>query len=92
MNFFIDFQMSPTIATGTPVIIAALFAIMFSPPLCKYWNSVIELGNFDLVSMARFGFHDPAIVHMRDGIGVVKYTGIMCYDDYGPLGMDSIFS
>src|SRR5262249_6239942 len=35
--------------------------------------------------------HDHAIVHVGDSIGVMKYTGIMCYDDYGPIWMDSIF-
>jgi hypothetical protein len=63
----------------------------FLHSLCKPWDSVLELRDFDLVSMTRFGFDNSAIVHLGDGIGVMKYTGIMCYDDYGPIGMDSIF-
>jgi hypothetical protein len=42
--------------------------------------------------MVRFGLHNPAIVHVSDGVGVMKHTGIMCYHDYGPVGMDSILS
>src|SRR5262252_4598817 len=88
-NPFVDFQASRPIPDEMSII-DAILVICFLHSLCKHWDSFLELRDFDLVSMMRFSFHDPAIVHVRDGIGVMKYTAIMCYDDYGPIRMDSI--
>jgi hypothetical protein len=41
---------------------------------------------------SRFGFHDPSIVHVRNGIGVMKYTGVMGNDDDGPGRIDGVVS
>jgi hypothetical protein len=41
--------------------------------------------------MTRFGFHDPAIVHVGDGIGVMKDTGVVGDDDDSPVWMDGVF-
>jgi hypothetical protein len=64
---------------------------MFLRSSCKHWDGVVELGNLDFVSMTRFGFHDPAIVHVSDGIGVMKDTGVVRNDNHGALGMNSVF-
>ncbi len=41
--------------------------------------------------MTRFGFHNPTIVHVGDGIGVMKDTGVVRDDDDSPIGMDGVF-
>ena len=58
--------------------------------LGMHWQSFIETGN--LVAMARFGFHDPAVVHLGDRVGVMKYPGVMGHDDHGPVGLDRVLS
>src|SRR5258705_2315558 len=39
---------------------------------------------------SRFGFHDPSIVHVRNGIGVMKDTSVMRNDNDGPGRIDGV--
>src|SRR5262245_36505651 len=41
--------------------------------------------------MTRFGFHNPAIVHVSDGISVMKDAGVVGDDDDSPVGMNGVF-
>src|SRR5215831_9755404 len=86
MNRLKDFQVSRPMSGQPPATKATFFSII----TCKHWDGVFELRDFGLVPMTRFGFHNPAIVHVGDGVGVMKDTSVVGYDDDSPIGTDGV--